>query len=154
MLLGDIFATAGYSQGRALSTLLQSVTGRGAGDIILGLGSLHRASIWENGMLKAKIASSSGQTDEKAPVSDIHPSEMPVPVSSGATTPGASTSAVAQNGSQAESPATMTPKAGVSGKVNDPREANIKALKHLASQLPNGLAPFFQCKAHSSPRRP
>lgn len=146
MLLGDIFATAGYSQGRALTTLLQSVTGRGAGDILLGLGSVHRASIWENGSLKANLTLGSGDNNNRVHASDPA-SETPVSVSSEATTPGASTGVIAQNGSQAESSTTPTPKVGASGRASDPRETNIKALKHLASQLPNGLAPFFQCRA-------
>ena len=144
MLLGDIFATAGYSQGRALNTLLQSVTGQGANDILVRLGSLHRASIWENSMLKASLTSATG-ADNKDPASEVGPSETPVSVSSEATTPGASTSTIAQNGSQADGATILTPKAGAADKANDPKETNIKALRHLASQLPNGLAPFFQC---------
>ena len=147
MLLGDIFATAGFSQGRALSTLLQSVTGRGAGNILLGLGSLHRASIWEDSMLKADMLSGSAGIGNKVRTPEVILAETPVPVASGATTPGAPTGVVAQNGSQAESSVTLTPKTAQSEKATSPRETNIKALKHLASQLPNGLAPFFQCKA-------
>ena len=137
MLLSDIFATAGYSQGRALTTLLQSVTGNGTGDILLGLGSLHRSSIWENVMLKEKMAP---RHEEKQQTPEVPaPAETPMSVSSEATTPGPSTTA---NGSQPENSAAATPKPESSKK--DPKETNMKALKHLASQLPNSLAPFFQ----------
>lgn len=147
MLLSDIFATAGYAQGRALTSLLQSVTGRGTGDILYGLGSLHRASIWENAMLKAKTASSgspaSGE-DRAQPADASPPAETPMSVSSEATTPGGTSTTA--NGSQPEGTPTPTPKQESTGKPADARETNLKAMRHLASQMPNGLAPFFQCK--------
>lgn len=150
MLLSDIFATAGYSQTRALNTLLQSVTGNGAGDILLRLGSLHRASIWENVMLKAKMSPVPSTSEEKAPAGESAPDATPVSVSSEATTPGTSSTPLATNGSQVEGSVTPTPKQDSQTKANDPKETNLKALKHLASQLPNGLAPFFQCMFVSS----
>ncbi|EKM54444.1 uncharacterized protein PHACADRAFT_174950 [Phanerochaete carnosa HHB-10118-sp] len=138
MLLSDIFATAGYSQGRALATLLQSVTGTGTGDILLGLGSLHRSSIWENVMLKEKMTIR--PEDKQQTPEAFAPVETPMSVSSEATTPGPSTTA---NGSQPENSATATPKPEHPTK-KDPKEMNMRALRHLASQLPNSLAPFFQ----------
>lgn len=137
MLLSDIFATVGYSQGRALTTLLQSITGAGTGDILLGLGSLHRSSIWENVMLKEKMTT---RSEEKQPSPEIAVAETPMSVSSEATTPGPSTTA---NGSQLDNSAAATPKPEQAAK-KDPKETNMKALKHLANQLPNSLAPFFQ----------
>jgi E3 ubiquitin-protein ligase HUWE1 len=150
MLLSDIFATAGFAQGRALTSLLQSVTGHGTGDILFGLGSLHRSSIWENVMLKSNIASpaSTSVSEDKPEVADASPPvETPVSVSSEATTPGGTSTPTAANGFQPEGTATPTPRQETPTKLADPRETNVKALKHLASQIPNGLAPFFQCRS-------
>ena len=93
-------------------------------------------------MLKLKI--SSGSVEDKVQAPDATPLvETPVSVSSEATTPGATSAAA--NGSQSEGAATPTPKQENPAKVTDMKETNLKALRHLASQMPNSLAPFFQC---------
>ncbi|KAI1785481.1 hypothetical protein LXA43DRAFT_1115856 [Ganoderma leucocontextum] len=55
-LLSDIYATAGYSHGRATQTLLQSLLGR-TPNPLQELGSLHRACVWENIVFKSVLSS-------------------------------------------------------------------------------------------------
>ncbi|KAL0955931.1 hypothetical protein HGRIS_002119 [Hohenbuehelia grisea] len=54
-LLSDVFATAGYSHGRAAISLLQTLMSNTAPQIVAGLGTLHRASIAENILFKAGL---------------------------------------------------------------------------------------------------
>lgn len=44
---------------------------------------------------------------------------------------------------QEEESSTPTPKP-IAAKDNDPKKQNAQILKHLASQIPSSLAPFFQ----------
>ncbi|KAI0699215.1 hypothetical protein BC835DRAFT_1412679 [Cytidiella melzeri] len=141
MLLSDILATAGYAQGRATITLLQALCGRSANNVLLSLGSLHRSCIWENTVLK---------NDESSDASEGARS-LQADLASADHTDGVSTivaSSSEANGTQgAESSSSPTPKPESRSKDKLPKECNIKALKHVASQFPHALAPFFQSVA-------
>ncbi|KAI0958508.1 hypothetical protein AcV7_004312 [Taiwanofungus camphoratus] len=144
-LLSDIYATAGYSHGRATAALLQSLTGRSSHDILAELGALHRACVWENIVLKAGLASrgvDTGTTGGMPSLEAQTPSTMTLsgtPAMSQLETDPVSTA----NGIQAEISAPALPKHEPS-KEEDSNQQNAKALKHLAGQIPSSLAPFFQ----------
>ncbi|KAF5354527.1 hypothetical protein D9757_014017 [Collybiopsis confluens] len=55
-LLSDVFATAGFAHGRGAIALLQTLMNSTTPQVIADLGSLHRASIWENIVFKAALA--------------------------------------------------------------------------------------------------
>ncbi|OBZ67028.1 E3 ubiquitin-protein ligase ptr1 [Grifola frondosa] len=143
-LLSDIYATAGYSHGRATIMLLQSLVSRSTPTILADLGALHRSCVWENIVLKAGLSSQGvgappGPTDLDSleMLEDSSPTPM-VPQQDSE-----SPSAGATNGVQADSTA-PTPARKEPVKEDHPRERNARALKHLASQIPTSLAPFFQ----------
>ena len=143
MLLSDILATASYAQGRASVTLLEALCGPSANNALLSLGSLHRCCLWENVLLRVD------ETPEvhRAPrePQEIAPALQLSALSSGVSTPlptggEANGAPVGDSSSPTPKPESSTPK------VSNTQESNIRALKHLASQIPYALAPFYQCK--------
>ncbi|KAI0051234.1 hypothetical protein FA95DRAFT_1602906 [Auriscalpium vulgare] len=138
ILLSDIYATAGFAHGRSTSGLLQTLMGRGAPEIIPDLGAIHQACIWESVLLKKALPSKSGDAsnDDATPAS-LSPRQSSAPLPDAPTI---------TNGPEPDS-VSPTPTALVKseGTVEDStREGNAKALKHLASQIPGALSPFFQ----------
>ncbi|OCH84897.1 hypothetical protein OBBRIDRAFT_891524 [Obba rivulosa] len=149
-LLSDIYATAGYSHHRATVALLQSLLTRPSFAIIPELGALHRACVWENIVLKSGLASqgidsrtsSTGEAALESPTpSTATPADTPVVGSQAASEPAADGVA---NGVQVQSSAATTTPVGDLAKADGPQEWNARALKHIASQIPSCLAPFFQ----------
>lgn len=139
-LLADVFATAGYAHGRGTLILLQTLMNSTTPQVITDLGSLHRASIWENIVLKAALTAKGIEVIETPAASPLDQSpnqqtlELPEQESSmSVSTP---------NGVVDDS--TPTPAKEPSAKREGPREFNAAALKHLAHGLPTALAPFFQ----------
>ena len=169
-LLSDIHATAGYLHGRATQTLLQSLLIRDPNPL-QDLGAWHRACVWENIILKTVLSSrgidftpshdllSSLLGSTNAAVQELSSSSSPgiVNVSSPSTAAnGASSSTATANGATPAgttngpaptepSTSATTPHTAVK-KEDQPRDKNAKSLKHLVSQIPSALAPFFQCK--------
>ncbi|KAH9935552.1 uncharacterized protein B0H18DRAFT_1082292 [Fomitopsis serialis] len=150
-LLSDIYATAGYAHGRAAAALLQSLTGPSSKNILEDLGALHRACIWENIVLKSALTS---QGVEAQPPSDLlslssllniqTPSAGTPTLGSDEARPAAGNQIAGMaNGVQGESSSTPTPKPDTP-KDGDPKKQNAQILRHLASQIPSSLAPFFQ----------
>lgn len=143
-LMADVFSTTGYAHGRSAVGLLQTLMSDPP-KVVLDLGALHRASIWENILFKAHIASKgielgiSGQGSplERSP-SHISAS-LPEPTSYG----------VVANGVAADSGVRASPTSVLPLKKETPMDKNAKALKHLTHGLPSALAPFFQCSSSS-----
>ncbi|KAJ7188201.1 hypothetical protein C8R46DRAFT_1341056 [Mycena filopes] len=137
-LLSDVFATAGYAHGRAAIGLLQTFMSNTTPDVVKNLGSLHRATIWENIVLKAGLISKGidvAATPGSSPLEATpEQSTIPLPDPDVATMD-------APNGIQPEV-ADPLPSAGDS--KLDSRQHNAAALKHLTHGLPSSLAPFFQ----------
>ncbi|KAF8135467.1 hypothetical protein EV363DRAFT_1395968 [Boletus edulis] len=139
-LMADVFSTTGYAHGRSAVGLLQTLMSDPP-KVVMDLGALHRASIWENILFKAHIASKGielgisghGSPLERSP-SHISVS-LPEPTSFGIVANG-----VAADSSGARSPTSVLPL-----KKETPVDKNAKALKHLTHGLPSALAPFFQC---------
>jgi len=142
-LLSDVFATAGYAHGRSAISLLQTLMSNTSPQVVSDLGSLHRASIWENIILKVGLASKGIDvlpTPTSSPLEGSPDQEaVPLPEADGAaTTNGANgiqpeTSAVPSSSPRKDAP-----------KQDGPCEVNAAALKHLTHGLPTCLAPFFQ----------
>lgn len=108
--------------------------------VITDLGSLHRASIWENIVLKAALTAKGIeviQTPTASPL-DQSPNQQTLELPE----QGSSMPVSAPNGAVDDS--TPTPVKESSAKRDGPREFNAAALKHLAHGLPTALAPFFQ----------
>ncbi|KAF8525043.1 hypothetical protein BU17DRAFT_41797 [Hysterangium stoloniferum] len=137
-LLADIFSSAAHVHGRSALSLLPGLVGPEATGVLADLGGLHRACIWENIVLKGALAArglSPGRNGQ-IPASEATPS-----------TAQASTvvngpdviSAVQELESLSEEP-----KAKETAKKEGPQERNAKALKHIATQIPTSLTPFFQ----------
>ncbi|KAF7321292.1 hypothetical protein MKEN_00649200 [Mycena kentingensis (nom. inval.)] len=152
-LLSDVFATAGYAHGRAAISLLQTFMSSTSPEVIKQLGALHRATIWENIVLKEglvskgiEVASSPlssplegtpEQTTAPLPDSDVPAETSAAPAVNGVQTEEQSTTTTAAN-TPPPQPAAAAPAVTTSG------HHNAAALKHLTQGLPNSLAPFFQ----------
>ena len=109
------------------------------------LGALHRACVWENIALNTSLASQGlGAAARPVPSSSLNDSGVGQ-LSNSSGNSGHAASSVT-NGVQYE---ILTP-SDQQGPTKDdsPKERNAKALKHLASQIPSSLAPFFQGKVH------
>ncbi|THH06601.1 hypothetical protein EW145_g3974 [Phellinidium pouzarii] len=130
MLLSDVYATAGFTHGRNAVGLLQT----GTLEIIPNLGALHRTCIWENVVLKNGLVSKGlASLTTSASTEDIAMPSLPTEVAS-------EPSSAAVSGQQP----TSAPLKDETKKADDPRGLNASALKHVASQIPNALGPFFQ----------
>jgi len=147
-LLSDVFATAGYAHGRAAIGLLQTLMNHTTPQVVTDLGSLHRASVWENIALKVGLQAKGIHVVQTPSPSPLERSpDRPVielPEQNGA---GAASGSNAPNGAAdgpAETPPIATPAKEAPTKQETPREHNATALKHLTHGLPGALAPFFQ----------
>ncbi|KAI0644511.1 hypothetical protein C8Q79DRAFT_912719 [Trametes meyenii] len=144
-LLSDIYATAGYSHGRASATLLQALLGpkpSALGD----LGSLHRACVWEHIALKAALSAQDAGSvpSSDGPVSSSWvsgASELQTSAPAGDRASEASSITIAANGTASGDMLAPTPP---TKKEDKPKDKNANGLKHLISQIPTSLAPFFQ----------
>ncbi|KAI0633753.1 hypothetical protein C8Q77DRAFT_809629 [Trametes polyzona] len=140
-LLSDIYATAGYSHGRASATLLQALLGHKA---LSDLGSLHRACVWENIVLKATLSAQDASATPTPATSSPQgqPGQEPqAATSSGERSGASSATAVGANGAATTDAAVATPPAK---KEEKPKDKNANGLKHIVSQIPTSLSPFFQ----------
>ncbi|KAJ6593931.1 hypothetical protein B0H19DRAFT_1215807 [Mycena capillaripes] len=138
-LLSDVFATAGFAHGRAAIGLLQTFMSNTTPEVVKDLGSLHRATIWENIVLKAGLISKGidiAATPSSSPL-EASPEQSTIPLPDPETTTITST-----NGVQPEAASDPTPLSGDSKESS--RQHNATALKHLTHGLPSSLAPFFQ----------
>ncbi|PCH43593.1 hypothetical protein WOLCODRAFT_75349 [Wolfiporia cocos MD-104 SS10] len=142
-LLSDIFSAAGYSHGRSSVSLLQSLVGQSANDILPELGALHRACVWENIVLKAGLTSLKVDTPLASDINADSPT--PSTVTPSATVDADPASASMTNGVVAEPSSSNDVQPGTVESAKDsPRVLNARIFKHLASQIPTSLAPFFQ----------
>ncbi len=143
-LLSDIYATAGYSHGRASATLLQALLGHKP-STLADIGSLHRACIWENIVLKAALsARDASATPPPAPTPSVSAAQEPSASTAAGLPAAASSSAVvsANGAATADLPAPVS----FVKKEEKPKDKNAAGLKHLVSQMPSALSPFFQCE--------
>lgn len=141
-LLSDVFATAGQSQGRAAIGLLQTLMNNTPLQVLTDLGTLHRASIWENIALNVGL---SAKGIEVEPIAGSTPLGSPTQVASELLAMDAPVSAnghSAANGVQSQDAAVNVSSTAV--KQDTPRDWNAASLRHLTQGLPNALAPFFQ----------
>lgn len=150
-LLSDVFATAGYAHGRGAIGLLQTFMNSTSPLVVADLGSLHRASIWENIALNAGLTlrGINLQTSPSSSPLEGSPkrSDVDLPDENSFTASGLS----ATNGVQAEDGTNPMLVNGTDrSSHNDPRNNNAAALKHITHGLPNALAPFFQGKVVSA----
>ena len=147
-LLSDVFATAGQARGRSAITLLQILMNSGPSQVLHDLGALHRASIWENIIFNAGLASKGIHLQSSASASSLegspNPAMVDLPIIETANPANASTTV---NGAQpVGSPSANPSSRDQSTKPESPQGWNASALKHITQGLPNALAPFFQGK--------
>ncbi|KAF8973258.1 hypothetical protein BDZ97DRAFT_1912814 [Flammula alnicola] len=136
-LLSDVFATAGQAQGRAAIGLLQTLMNNTPLQVLTDLGTLHRASIWENISLNVGLTSKGIEMEPSTGSSPLEgsPNQTTVDLPSTDAT-------VSANGIQSQDGAPSVSPSAV--KRESPRDWNASSLKHLTQGLPNALAPFFQ----------
>ncbi|KAI0318271.1 hypothetical protein OF83DRAFT_1262061 [Amylostereum chailletii] len=150
MLLSDVYTTVGFAHGRPSAGLLQAIVSKSGPDVLPDLGALHRACIWENVQLKSTAP---------PPASDVpaNPSEMPTVVSPDSSSVSLPEEPSTTNGVQdgAITPS-GTPAEGDAGAQENDQDAGPRALRHLATQIPGALTPFFQAivKLFSTRRHP
>ena len=122
------------------SSLLQTLTTPDVSEVMEDLGSLHRASIFENIALKSALASRGIDISSTPATSPLERSpdrgSIPLPEQDASTPNGVASSAGVESTSTRKD----------NSKQDGPREKNAKALKHLTHGLPSSLAPFFQGK--------
>ncbi|KAJ7703165.1 hypothetical protein B0H17DRAFT_1175941 [Mycena rosella] len=139
-LLSDVFATAGFAHGRAAIGLLQTFMSNTTPEVVKDLGSLHRATIWENIVLKAGLISKGidiAATPSSSPL-EATPEQSTIPLPDPEATVMTS-----PNGVESEQVPNLASLSGDS-KHETSRQHNATALKHLTHGLPSSLAPFFQ----------
>lgn len=140
-LMADVFSTTGYAHGRSAVGLLQTLMSDPP-KVVMDLGALHRASIWENILFKAHIASKGIELGISGHGSPLERSPSHISVS----LPEPTSFGVVANGVAAEPlGARSSPTSVLPLKKETPIDKNAKALKHLTHGLPSALAPFFQC---------
>ena len=139
-LLSDVFSTAGYAHGRAAIGILQVLMGSNAQDAVPGLGTLHRACIWEGILLKAGLASRGIETSSPEGTSLDEPTALPPPTLSTNPASGTTNGIQQESLSREDGPDNQTS----TKQTESAREQNAKALQHLTHGLPSALAPFFQ----------
>lgn len=135
-LLSDVFATA-----RAASRLVQTLMSSTPLQVLTDLGTLHRASVWENIALNVGLSSKGIEVQEASPSSSSlegSPNrttmDLPDPAAIGTGSTNGMNTALTLNPSDNNSDA----------KHDGPRDWNADSLKHITQGLPNALAPFFQ----------
>ncbi|KAF9227402.1 hypothetical protein BS17DRAFT_727628 [Gyrodon lividus] len=139
-LMADVFSTTGYAHGRSAVGLLQTLMSDPP-KVVMDMGALHRAFIWENILFKAHIASKGIELTSNGHGSPLErsPSHVSVPLPE-PTGSNVFANGVAPDTSGAESSsASMSPL-----KRETIIDKNAKAVKHLTHGLPSALAPFFQ----------
>ncbi|KAG9316564.1 hypothetical protein JVU11DRAFT_2615 [Chiua virens] len=131
-LMADVFSTTGYAHGRSAVGLLQTLMSDPP-KVVMDMGALHRASIWENILFKAHIASKGIELGISGQVT------FPSPFLNQQIL--ASSPMVLRRNLRGRDRrlATVLPL-----KKETPIDKNAKALKHLTHGLPSALAPFFQ----------
>lgn len=133
-VIADVLSTTGFPRGRSALSLLQTLMTEPP-QVVMHMGALHRAFIWENILFKVHIASKGielGISGQGSPLerSPSHISlSLPEPNSIGTIVNGVSSST------------SVLPlrKEGI-------KDKNAKALKHLTHGLPAALTPFFTGK--------
>lgn len=145
-LLSDIYATAGYSHGRASATLLQALLGHKP-STLADIGSLHRACIWENIVLKATLSARDASATPPSVPTPSAPAGQEPPASTATGVPPAAGSftVISANGAATATADAPAPVSFVK-KEEKPKDKNAAGLKHLVSQMPSALSPFFQCE--------
>jgi E3 ubiquitin-protein ligase HUWE1 len=145
-LLSDVFATAGQAQGRAAIGLLQTLMNNTSPQVLSDLGTLHRASIWENIALAIGLSSKGIDIEPNtgSPPLGGSPNQTTSDLPAADITTSANGRGIA-NGVQSRD-GVVPPNGPSSGPVKQdtPRNWNASSLKHLTQGLPNALAPFFQ----------
>jgi E3 ubiquitin-protein ligase HUWE1 len=139
-LLSDVFSTAGYAHGRAAFGLLQTLMTNLSPEVLRNLGSLHRATIWENIILNVGLTSKGIDIKPTPPASPVNGS----PNQSAANLPDSDNTAPTAVNTDAEGTARRQTPVSPTPKSTGPRQQNSVALKHITHGLPGALAPFFQ----------
>ncbi|KAF9241543.1 hypothetical protein BU15DRAFT_87134 [Melanogaster broomeanus] len=138
-LMADVFSTTGYAHGRSAVGLLQTLMSDPP-KVVMDIGALHRAFIWENILFKAHIASKGIELGSSG-----HGSPERSPSHDSVSLPEPSGSSVVANGVAANASGAGSSSMSVFPlKKESVRDKNAKALKHLTHGLPSALAPFFQ----------
>lgn len=159
-LLSDVFSTTGYAHGRSAINLLQTLMNSTAPEMISDLGTLHRASIWENIVFNAGLIAK-GIDLASAPTEQLEGLNTPLDFDAldqdeGTVLPPPPPPAAAATAPNGDEPRSETTEASAapaapSQTPSQPehRITNAAAIKHLTHGLPNILAPFFQGKGTS-----
>ena len=152
-LLSDVFATAGYAHGRQAIGLLQTLMTSITPQVVKDLGSLHRASIWENIVLKLGLQAKGLDLSSSPTISlEATPNQLALGLPDGAGVSSAQNAngtvegpaEESRDSSSAANNSASEPKENDLPKADNPRDANATALKHITNGLPSSLAPFFQ----------
>ncbi|KAG5651874.1 hypothetical protein H0H81_007094 [Sphagnurus paluster] len=139
-LLSDVFSTAGYAHGRAAIALLLTLMSNMSPEVVTNLGSLHRASIWENIALNVGLAG-------LGIVTKPHPILAALGRTSNLQLLENDTPSILTHGGPAlvdGDPPAPPISSSSSGAPESYKELNSVAVKHLTHGLPSALAPFFQ----------
>lgn len=137
-LLADVFSSATYTHGRSSLSLLSGLTGSDASDILPDIGALHRACIWENIVLKSALSARGVTISRNNPGSSSEGLSLP------GQGPDFSNETDVRSALPESEHSLEEAKRKGDQRKDGPRERNAKALKHIATQIPTSLTPFFQ----------
>lgn len=129
--LCNLYITVGFAHGKVASSFLQALGASAGSTFLPDLGKLHRACIWENILLKMKVATAKIDKDivEKK---DGEPT-----ASDGVFSPAIERSELGA--------ALLDPTAGATSAAKQAvEEPNFNSVKSIAHSIPAMLTPFFQ----------
>jgi E3 ubiquitin-protein ligase HUWE1 len=137
-LFADVFSSYAYAQSRSTLSLVSGLLSEEASSVVSDLGALHRACIWENIVLKSTLVQNG-----------LLPSRLD---KSSSADNGSSVSQTAdllnESGTLAAVPgleqAAQDQKPKDPSNKETPQQRNAKALKHISTDIPTSLTPFFQ----------
>ncbi|KAJ9117613.1 hypothetical protein QFC22_004463 [Naganishia vaughanmartiniae] len=132
--LCNLYITVGFAHGKVAASFLQALGASSGSTFLQDLGQLHRACIWENILLKNKMASfklkDGPQTKIIAPTSTLEGVHSP---------------ALERSELAASMPAVTSDSQDVPLiEAHAEKEPNFGTVKHIAHSIPAMLTPFFQ----------
>jgi E3 ubiquitin-protein ligase HUWE1 len=132
-LLADVFSS--YAHNRSMPNLVSGLLSEEASGVISDLGALHRACIWENIVLKSTLVKNgllpSRVDKSSSPENGGQTADLLKESGTLAAIPGL------EHAAQDQKPKDLLNK-------ETGRQSNAKALKHISTEIPTSLTPFFQ----------
>ncbi|KAJ9092936.1 hypothetical protein QFC21_006648 [Naganishia friedmannii] len=130
----NLYITVGFAHGKVAVSFLQALGASSGSTFLQDLGQLHRACIWENIILKNKMASHKTKDEPEKNIT------APTSALEGVNSPALERSELAASMSAETTDSQDVPMA----EAPLEQEPNFNTVKHIAHSIPAMLTPFFQ----------